>query len=605
VTDETTITDALSPQSSVLSPQSWFREALGALVVLLVAIHFAPATPWESDEMLFASSVLDFNPAAYHPHPPGFPLVVLLGKFVFGNFVHDPWRALQVINILAAPLGFIVLTRLFRRLIGDADLAACGALVFYFSTAFLVNGTLAMSDGIALTFLIVALLALSEVGDVEHHRAAIIASAFASAAIGCRPQLVIPLAPLLLFALFRMRNVKERIASVVTFTIVSLLWFLPLVDACGSFGEFIAYERHQASYFVVHDAAMSRGAKSSGEIFVRFLLHPWGSKYITLPLIVVFLLGIVPAWRRRRDLLPLALFTAVQIAFELATMDPADAARYALPSMIFIACIVAFGFGVIRASMHVRLVPLAGALLFAAMSFAYVRTILDDRIALPSPPFAAAAYAKAHFAANTVILPDPSMRPAAELLLPRFTSMPIEKGIRDYFDQPSVPLVLYVDGGSGEADSRVFAWHPSDAYGKLTRNHYLRVTLDTIDPEERYLPLRGVYALERTIAGEEWRWLARDAAIRLPKQHGSSVELRFRLSPDAPYETNGVTIAINGAPSERATVRRAETTPILLPLPAGDCVVTMHADQSFLPAAVLHNRDPRELAVQLAYVRMR
>jgi len=582
----------------------WSREILGAILVLLFAIHFAPRTPWESDEMLFASAVLDFNPAAYHPHPPGFPLFILLGK-LFNELIDDPWRALQVINLIAAPLGFVALTRLFRRLIGDADLAVSGAIVFYFSAAFLVNGTLSMSDGVALAFLIVALLAICEVGDVEHHRAAIIAAAFASAAIGCRPQLVIPLAPVMLFALVRMRDLKERLASIVTFTVISLLWFLPLVDAAGGFDSVIAYERRQASYFAVHDAALSRGSKTAGEIVVRFLVHPWGSKYITLPLMVVFALGIVPAWRRRREMLPLVIFTAIQIAFELTTMDPADAARYALPSMLFVALVVAFGFGVIRASMHVRLVPIVAALLFAAMAFGYTRTILRDRATLPSPPYAAAQYAKQHFPANSVILPDPSMRPAAELLLPSFQSMPIERGMRDDFDRPSVPLVLLVDGGSSFADSHVFSWHASDAYGKLTRNHYLRVALDPVDADERYLPLSGVYALERTVSGEEWRWLAREASIRMPHQHGSSVELRFHLSVDAPYDTNGVTVFFNNVVAGRAIVRRGETTPLLLPLPAGDVVVAMRSDRSFVPAAILHNRDPRELAVQLAYVRQR
>jgi len=582
----------------------FWREALGALFLLLLCIRIAPATPWESDEMLFSSSVLDFNPAAYHPHPPGFPLFVLLGKLVH-EVVGDPWRALQILNIVAAPIAFIALMRLFRRITDDADLAACGALVFFLSTSFLVNGVLAMSDGVALAFLAIALLAVSEVGDVHHERMAIVAGIFASAAIGCRPQLVVPLIPTLLLALFLMRSTKQRIASVVAFTVVSLLWFLPLVDEAGGFDKWVSYERRQASYVALHDAAMSRGAKSIGEILIRFLLHPWGSKYITLPLIVVALLGIVPAWRKRRALVPLLVFTAAQIVFELGWMDPSDAARYALPSMFLVALIVAFGLGVIRSSMHLRIAPLIAVVFFGAMSIGYVRTILRDRTRQPSPPFAAAEYAKQHFPPNTVILADAAMHPAAELLLPTFKQLPIERGLRDFYDQPSVPLVLYDDGGSIFGDAKVFSWHDSDAYGKLTRNHFLRVTLDPIDPDERYLPIAGVYALERTIRGEEWRWLAPVASIRMPSRHRSSVELRFHLSPDAPYDTNDVTVAINGAVAGKVTVRRSETSPLLVPLPAGSCVVTMQSARSFVPGEVLHNQDPRRLAVQLAYVRQR
>ena len=75
--------------------RGWWREALGAVVVLVSRILTAPRTPWENDEFLFAEAVRNFDPSRYHPHPPGFPLLVILGK-VFNAFIHDPWRALEI-----------------------------------------------------------------------------------------------------------------------------------------------------------------------------------------------------------------------------------------------------------------------------------------------------------------------------------------------------------------------------------------------------------------------------------------------------------------------------------------------------------------------------
>src|SRR5438132_14313816 len=98
----------------------YWREALGALIVLITRIATAPRTPWENDEFLFAEAVRKFDPSNYHPHPPGYPLYVLLGK-AFAVVVHDPWRALVVLAIVAAPVGFIALARAFRNWIGDAD----------------------------------------------------------------------------------------------------------------------------------------------------------------------------------------------------------------------------------------------------------------------------------------------------------------------------------------------------------------------------------------------------------------------------------------------------------------------------------------------------
>src|ERR1041385_8050529 len=455
-----------SPQDSGLRTQDWWREILGALVVLITRVLTAPKTPWENDEFLFAEAVRKFDPLNYHPHPPGFPLFVLLGK-AFNVLVDDPWRALVIVNIIVAPIGFVALARAFRNWIDDADLAVAGALLYYFSASMLVHGTLALSDGVAIAFVCLVILSVSE-GPVWAGGAA--TGIFASAAIGCRPQLLVPLLPLLVIALWRMQTNKQRVTALIAFAFVSLMWFLPLVDAAGGVGNVIAYETKQAAYGASHDAAMSRGAKSAGEIVIRFLLHPWGSKYLTLPLILCVALG-APAFARKwRPLLPLIVFTAVQLAFELFAMDPADGARYALPSMILFALIAALGFDVIRRNIHVRATPYIAAALFAAGAWAYVAPIVSTRAKIASPPVQAAQFAASHFGPNTIVLYDTALKPHAEYLFARFHPTPLEKGLHDFYDRPDVPLVQFVDGGSSIAEAHTFAWPASDAYGKLTRN---------------------------------------------------------------------------------------------------------------------------------------
>src|SRR5262249_35263569 len=364
---------------------------------------------------------------------------------------------------------------------------------------------------------------------------------WSSSAIGCRPQLVVPVAPMLLVALWQMRTLRQRIASVAAFAFVSLMWFLPLLDAAGGWQALLAYEGKQAAYFASHDAAMSRGSMGNAAIAIRFLLHPWGSKYVTIPLILAVLLGIPFLWRRRTQLAPLFVFTAVQLVFELGWMDPADGARYSLPAMILFALASACGFDVIRRSAHSRAVPWIAAAILAGLSIWYASPILAARTRGPSPVFAAAEYANRNFSPNSIVLWEFATRPQVEYLLPRFRSMPVEKGLAEFYDQPSVPLVLFADGGG---TGNTFAWPESDAYGKLTRTHYRVVPLQPVRPAERFLSLRGVYPLERTVAGDTWRWLARDAAIRLPSSHLPNVSITLRLSPDTPYDSNAV--AING-----------------------------------------------------------
>ncbi len=559
----------------------------GALIVLLVRIVTAPRTPWENDEFLFAEAVRKFEPLRYHPHPPGYPLFVLLGK-LFAVVVHDPWRALVVLNLVLAPVGFIALTRALRNWVEDEQVAVAASLIYFLSAAMLVHGPLALSDSAAMAFVCLAFATQEQ---------PIYLGLWASAAVGTRPQLVIPIAALLIVALVRMRTTRQRAACIGAFAVVSLAWLLPLLVATGGWDGFMSYQTKQVAYFATHDAAMSRGAFTPAQIALRFLIHPWGSKFLTIPLLALVLLGVTAFARRWRPLLPLIAFTAVQIVFELGSMDPADGARYSLPIMIAFALAAALGLSVLR-------VPLIGALLFAIGSFLYVRGILLPRMTSPSPPAAAAQYVKSTFPPNTVVLFDQSMRPAVESLLPELQSAPLETTLKSYYDRLEIPLVLLADGGSHDPDARTFSWPESDAYGKLTRNHYRVVTADPITKSERYAPVEGVYALERTIAGEEWRWLSARAAIALPRGYNTAT-VTLALSHDAPFENNPTLVLVNGQPEASINVTRQPSSATVALDPLLPPEIEFRATRSFRPADAIKNRDPRTLAVELTRVEQR
>ena len=81
-----------------------------------------------------------------------------------------------------------------------------------------------------------------------------------------------------------------------------------------------------------------------------------------------------------------------------------------------------------------------------------------------------------------------------------------------------MPLFIYADGATARGDAKVFAWKPSDAYIKLTRNHYRATSVIPVPPERRFPIVEGVFAPERAQDGREWRWLTTNAVVQLP--HG-------------------------------------------------------------------------------------
>ncbi len=636
--------------------QFYWRELLAAVVVLVTRILTAPRTLWEADEHLFVAAVKSFEPLANHPHPPGYPFYVGLGKFA-AAFIADLFGALVAISIAACVVGVVALSLTFRRITGDADLAVSGALLYYFGAAMLVHGTLAMSDSAAIACTALALLAMTyfaspwgtdnpvrpsaanadgranaeggqtglsvlhgdasdekaqtglsvlhgDAPGVATERTAIGLGLAVSAAIGIRPQLVVPLLPVFVLVLLWSRDVRKILAGLLAFTFLSIAWFAQLVEACKGWEKFLAWETHQASYVAQHDAAASRGAHSAGEVASRFVFHPWGPKSIALPVLFLALLGVivffrkVPAARRWRAL-PLVAFAAIHLVFALAVMDPADGPRYALPWLMAVALFAALGLGIVRDSLRFRAAPVAVVALLAVVSWVYVAPIVATRHRAPSPGAAAAAYANATYSPGTVILYDLSLRPQAEVLFSRFPAVALDKGLAAYYDRPDVPLVAFGDGGAFDSEATTFPWPDSDAYGKLTRGHYRVISLDPIAPRERFLPLRGVYVTERTDQ-LEWRWLQPSAAIRLPRAHGTTLVLTFGLAHDVPYETNDVRVSVNGRPGPSVTVARKGTATATVALPDTPVVdVTITSARSFAPGSVLHNQDPRILAVQL------
>jgi hypothetical protein len=155
----------------------YWRAAAGAAIVLLTRLLALPRTPWESDEFQFIAAVLDFDPSKYHPHPPGYPLFVGLGKLAH-LFIHDPFFALVAVSVVSTVVGFVALAAAFRQYLDHpdnrdrGDLAVAGALLFYLSAGMLVHSELALADGATLLFLSLAFYAMSRFPDAPTERRA-------------------------------------------------------------------------------------------------------------------------------------------------------------------------------------------------------------------------------------------------------------------------------------------------------------------------------------------------------------------------------------------------------------------------------------------------
>jgi hypothetical protein len=246
-------------------------------------------------------------------------------------------------------------------------------------------------------------------------------------------------------------------------------------------------------------------------------------------------------------------------------------------------------------------VPIAFILAFSAFTAA---PVLEARSTTLSPPVQAAEWVKKNLPPRAMILVEEDMAPHASYLLGNFDLAPVEEGLRRAARRPKAAVYLLAEGESRWKGALIFAWPKTDAYRRLTRNHYRVVSLSPIPPDYRYQSVRGVYGWEPNARDARWRWLEADAAIRVFPRGTRAFAVTVGLDASAPLPSNSVIVSVNGAPAATLEIARGSRRRVELPRPAaaGPMEIAFHSARSFIPAGGGSKADTRRLAVQLLAV---
>lgn len=576
-----------------------------ALVVAVLHLTSIPRTIWEYDESLFCMAVENYDPHNHFPPPPGYPLYIGTAKLLAPLFGNVPFRTLLALSAFTAVAGFVLLALAFRALTGSTRAGALGAFLFYTSPAMLLHAALPQSDSGALALLALSIWlcarCMSDGADTKWIAFAALACAVT---VGWRPQFSIAVVPLFLTAVLLLRTWRERAIAVQWFAIACAAWLIGLVTAAGGAEMFWKWMSGQAAYFAQHDADISRTGRSTAQIVLRFLAHPWGPKWLAGPVLALAAVGCIDAVRRRlRIVLPVAVMTAVYYAFALRMMDPADGVRYALPAVLGVALFAAVGVDFLRRATKDVFVDWAVLALYAFGAYAYTGPLLRQRVRTDAPPYAAIQHLRRVAPRNAVILYDMPLKPHAQYLLRGFTRLKVDEGLLRFGHRTDIPIYELTDSATEAAEGKVFRWETPDAYTKLTRGHYGAVSVVPLPVTQRFLALQGISPPERTRTGS-WRWIGARGVIALPDLGARAVRLTFEVPADYPMPANRATVAVDGGEAKTFEVAPRKKTIVELTLPPGRATLRVTPEKTFVPANVPGrlSRDRRTLSVMLTGV---
>jgi hypothetical protein len=564
------------------------QRLLLVVVTLAAAVSrwFALAkSPWDWDEMLFMLAMRNYDVAAHHPHPPGFPLWIFFADLVHALGI-DEFHSLQILAFLGAVAIVPAMFALCRALrMPFATSLAAAAILAFFPNVWFFGGT-ALSDVPSMTLVVVALALLF--GENTYFAGVIVLAI----AAGIRPQnLLIGAVPLLL-ASFRQRKRDVVLAALIGAAIVGASYGIAIEKTGWS-----AYRETVAAhgqYIAQTDSFRSPSRPPLWRVFVDFFVRPYRMPAINIAIALAAAVSLVA--RRRHAAMMLAAFAPFCI-FAWLMLDHFSASRFSIGYAPLIALLAADGIAIVSVIPSAARNPLRRGILRFAQDDTLTLILVLAMIVwtwpalrvvheTASPPVQAIDWIRAHADARTPIYVHLGMLPYAQALLP---GRDLRYAMASPAQWTSGPTPLFLCEGAG---ARNFTRERGHLWW-LTRQRYFVVS---VTPVTQRAAMRGGWYDEEGIGNVRWRWMGARGVIELPPAQRAHLLLSFYVPLDVLRAQPNVEVRLNGA-----TIARARATTSTLDIELDVDARADAANELVIETdrAVKPPNDPRVLGLRL------
>lgn len=599
----------------------WLRSrdtliALGLIVLCIVTRALAvPASMWELDDHNFARAIHTYDVMHHSPHPPGFPVFIVMLRAAY-FFVRDDHRALLAVNFVFASLLGAVLFYLYQEIFEDHAIALAGALLGCFAPSLWVHSLIARSDTPNLVLGMITLTLI--IRGLKSRRALLIGCVVFGLGMGVRvtllPLVGSTLAMVLLLRLWKQRDWKSALAAPVIIGLCVLLWYVPMIWVTG-WAQYRVTVAAQSKYISETDTIF-QSLYTPAERFYGYFIDVWGEWNIAMMVYALAGLGILLllAQRKWRAFGLILLAFVPFLVFTLLMNTPMGVIVYSMPYIpLFtglIGCAVVLLPRLFFTTARWPLVSNVGvivaiglAIATANWSYPLIKLLRKEA----SPPVRAAQHIlqKVDPEKNLLYF-DKGLYAHARYYFPNYKREEWE--VRDV---PPLNLINPVENQNrifayttepiGQLPNDHFHWTPGRAARRLKTmsiGRFFDVYLTDVTDLGKAFYLSGWYQPERA-GNQQWRWMGQQGKVAL-QSVADTMQLRFRgVAANIPNRQATITLKLDGKELARFTKREIDQSFTIKTNPEQLwSVLTIETDQTFVPKQTGVNSDERELGLQ-------
>lgn len=220
-------------------------------VTFILRLKFLSPYLEDWDSVQFALGLHNYSIVDHQPHPPGYPLYTLLGKF-FYLFLQDDLKAL---TFLSSFLGSLILIPLyyFTKKMFDKTTAHTTILLFALTPLPWLLSEVALTDIPGLFFLVSAAFLIYLTRNNDHKF--LFVCLLSGLILGFRTNSFLILLSLIFLIILGKRNMKLGVLSTVVFIMGIAIWFIPLIIITGP-KQFLESYSSISTYVIFHDVLL-------------------------------------------------------------------------------------------------------------------------------------------------------------------------------------------------------------------------------------------------------------------------------------------------------------------------------------------------------------